>query len=197
MYPPLAPRACDDGAAHGAAGVELISLLEEAAYGKLRPTLVALQLDAAAESTRRYNLQLRNLARLSPDHLGVPAVFCPKSGGGGGGGGAGGGGAPSTRIPYAAAGARLQQLPQSMAPHKGLMCLVDTCHRVAEAAEELGAPPPAADELVPLTRMSVSRRVSRRSPWSCRCSRTWRRTRSCAAARLLVGDLPSRPPMAA
>ena len=45
---------------------------------------------------------------------------------------------------------RLQQLPQCATPEKGLNCLVDVCHLVATAAEDIGAPPPSADELVPL-----------------------------------------------
>lgn len=150
MYPQLAPRSPDE-AAHGAAGTELLRLVEHTAYGALRRTLVGLHAEVALETTRRYQQQLRLLSRLTPERLGLPAAFCvrpkplvvasarfdaPQ--------------AKGAEQPYAEAVLRLQQLPRATTPERGLQCLVDVCHLVADGAEELGAPPPSADELVPL-----------------------------------------------
>ena len=57
---------------------------------------------------------------------------------------------PVTSLPYAKAVARLQQLPLAATPEHGLSTLVDTCRLVVVGAEALGAPPPSADELLPL-----------------------------------------------
>ena len=51
---------------------------------------------------------------------------------------------------YEAAISRLQMLSQAVAPSATLLCLTDTCRLISQAAEALGAPPPSADELMPL-----------------------------------------------
>jgi hypothetical protein len=145
MYPQLAPRSADE-VAHGAGGAEMLKILQTAAYGALRPTLIALQLELAPETARRHQLQLRLLSRLMPEHLGLPSAFCARPH-------PGDASQPSTRpppMPYAEAVQRLRQLPQAGTPERGLQCLIDVCRRVADAAEAIGAPPPAADDLVPL-----------------------------------------------
>jgi len=173
-YPQLAPRAAAE-IAYGAAGVELVSAVEMAAYEALRRPLVSVHMEAYAAEMTLYQQQLRLLSKLNPEHLGLPKAFC---------------GEPSpppppqqllqsslsssvtpqqpsssssqtlpalasaplapARQPYAKPVGRLQQLPQATTPTRALACLVDTCRLIAQAAEALGAPPPAADELVPL-----------------------------------------------
>ena len=56
----------------------MLRILQAAAYGALRPTLVALHLELAPETARRHQLQLRLLSRLLPEHLGLPAAFCAR-----------------------------------------------------------------------------------------------------------------------
>ena len=115
------------------------------------------------QTTRRYQQQLRNLLRLTPVHLGLPAAFCaralPAAAPPAADVATGFSSAsqpqpqqpqPQQPLPYSEAVSRLQQLPQCATPEKGLTCLVDVCHHVATAAEDIGAPPPSADELVPL-----------------------------------------------
>ena len=146
MYPQLAPRSHKE-LAHGAGGVELLSMVERSAYGALRRTLVSLHVEASPETARKYQVQLRLLARLTPEKLGLPSAFCGSSSNST---------ASSSKptdasttgaaqpLPYNTAIQRLQKLPQATTPERGLQCLVDVCHLVATGAEEIGAPPPAA-----------------------------------------------------
>ena len=78
MYPQLAPRSHEE-IAHGAGGVELLSMVERSAYGALRRTLVSLHVEASPETARKYQVQLRLLARLTPEKLGLPSAFCGSS----------------------------------------------------------------------------------------------------------------------
>ena len=107
-------------------------------------------MEAAPETTRRYQQQLRLLSRLTPEKLGLPAAFCAKQRPPSAAVDEGGSKTAASPPPYAEAVLRLQQLPQATTPERGLGCLVDTCHLVADGAADLGAPPPSADELVPL-----------------------------------------------
>lgn len=100
----------------------------------------------------RYSQQLRLLAdRVQPSHLSLPVALCDA--------GLGllhhehsisDGQAVQAALPYAAAISRLQQLSQAATPRHMLGCLTDTCRLVAEAVMHAGAPPPTADELMPL-----------------------------------------------
>ena len=172
LFPQLAASSAEDGEiAHGAAGVELVSMVERRGYGVVRKTLVELQMRVAPQPTRRYQQQLRLLSRLTPGHLGLPSAFSagssPPSASAASAASSisssssssstssstttssSAAAAPGGKKPYAEAIHRLQQLPFAGTPERGLRCLVDVCHRVARCAEQSGAPPPSADELVP------------------------------------------------
>ena len=116
-----------------------ISLVEASAYGALRPALedVYMCMEGAHSDTRRYQQQLRLLARVTPERLGLPPPFCVRS--------------PNPAPPpYTDAIQCLRSLPQATTPDRGLQCLVDVCRLVSEGAVAMGAPPLAADQLVPL-----------------------------------------------
>ena len=167
IYPQLAATSPSE-VAHDAAGAELIAGVEIAGYAALRKPLAGMHMEVLARELDQYQHQLRLLARLQPEHLGLPAAFTsaqtkepaqttqPAS--------TGSHCVPNPQL-YSRPICRLQELPQASTPGRALICLVDTCRLIAEAAESLGASPPAADELVPLVAFAiVSAKVNYETP---------------------------------
>lgn len=136
LFPALAPRTPRERA-HGAAGAELLKVVERAAYGVMYDRLVGFFAQARASEQARYSQQVRLLSqRLRPCHLRLPPDTCAA--------------AESTSPPLAEAVSRLKALPQACTPTDFLDALVETCRLISSALTSAGAPPPSADELMPL-----------------------------------------------
>ena len=142
LLPALAPRFGYE-AAHGAAGEALLQAVERAASGAMQRTLVGLFAERTAAEQQRYVTQLHLMAKVQPHHLRLPQALCepppPLSDG--------------SKAPplYSASIKRLQQLAHASSPVQMLAGLVETCRLLAQEAQQAGAPPPSADELMPLT----------------------------------------------
>ena len=142
LLPALAPRFGYE-AAHGAAGEALLQAVERAASGAMQRTLVGLFAERTAAEQQRYVTQLHLMAKVQPHHLRLPQALCepppPLSDG--------------SKAPplYSASIKRLQQLAHASSPVQMLAGLVETCRLFAQEAQQAGAPPPSADELMPLT----------------------------------------------